>query len=115
MAQPYNCPQHGKTVWCPCMAKDPSLVPDSIVEALIANSPFAVTSADEPKTKSGPPSLCELCSEEKPVVYQVVPEGTCGELHVCAEHLAQAVDKCIEWDAQVARAGTEAATVIRMK
>lgn len=36
--QPYACPTHGASFWRPCMAANPNLVPDSIVEALVKNS-----------------------------------------------------------------------------
>lgn len=37
-ATPYDCPKHGSTFWCPCIAANPSLVPDSIAEGLLANT-----------------------------------------------------------------------------
>jgi hypothetical protein len=41
---------------------------------------------------------CHAC--DKNIQYQIVPEGTCGELYACNEHLSQAVDQCVAWDAQ---------------
>ena len=31
----YECPKHGRTLWCKCMAADPSLVPDAIAQAFL--------------------------------------------------------------------------------
>lgn len=62
-------------------------------------------------TKCQWPPLNENCG--KTVIYQVHPESTCGVLYVCTEHLSHAVDKCLEWDAQVVPAGNEAATVTK--